>query len=145
MSDEFEKIMQFLSLAGSEKEAKLDEIFQNSIEFFDHFKHVQETGNVEEIEKMKKQLEKMYEKVQEESLKAAEKSGLNTEQIKEIASNPANFSPKQWEFLQITRAKLEEQNKELSAKVDQTKTDRAQQLSKQKKTHKTKKKDWLRS
>ena len=145
MSDEFEKIMEFLSLAASEKEAKLEDIFQNSIEFFDHFKYVQEKGSAEEVQKMKQKLEQMYQKVREESLKAAEKSGLTPEQVKELASNPTHFTSKQWEFLQAARAKLEEQNKELSTKVQQTKTSRTEQLSHSKKTHKTKKKDWLRS
>ncbi|MBM3201266.1 MAG: hypothetical protein FJZ56_02535 [Chlamydiae bacterium] len=145
MSDEFEKIMEFLSLASSEKEAKLDDIFQNSIEFFDHFKHVQQTGSKEEVEKMKIKLEKMYEKIQEESRKAKEKSGLSSEEIKELASNPQHFTKKQWEFLQEARAKLEIQNKELLAQTEKAKSQRMQNLSKTKKTHKTRKKDWLRS
>ncbi len=145
MADEFDRIMELLSLESTEKEAKLEEIFQNSIEFFDHFKYIQQHGSKEEVEKMREKLQKMYQKVQEESSKTSEKSGLTPEQIKEIAADPTHFNREQWEFLQHARGKLEVQNQELAAKVQEKKEERAEELSKSKKTHKTKKKDWLRS
>lgn len=145
MEDEFDKIMDLLSLEASEKEAKLDDIFQNSMEFLDRFKHVQQHGTKEEIEEMKAKLQQMYQKVHEETARTAEKSGLTPDQIKEIASNPTHFTPKQWEFLQQARLKLEEENKELNSKMESQKSERIGNLSKSKKTHKTKKKDWLRS
>jgi hypothetical protein len=145
MEDEFDKLMELLSLEAAEKEAKLDDIFQRSMDFFNRFKHVQQHGSKEEIQQMKMKLEKMYKKIQQETSKTVEKSGLTEEQIKEIASNPIHFSPKQWEFLQLARSKLEEQNKQIADQNEIKKSQRSEALSEAKKNHKTKKKDWLRS
>ena len=48
MEDEFERIMSFFELSSEEKEARLQEVFEDSVEYFERFKHVMLNGSQEE-------------------------------------------------------------------------------------------------
>ena len=48
MEDEFERIMEFFNLPPEEKETRLQEVFEDSVEYFERFKYVMLNGTKEE-------------------------------------------------------------------------------------------------
>lgn len=114
MHDEFRKIMSFFSLDPEQKAGQLDSVFKSSIDFFDKFKDTLENGTPEEKNEIMKEVMQLQEKLQEETEKMCEQTGLSEEQLKEYAQSKDNFSDEEWESIQAAKSKLEQQAEELS-------------------------------
>lgn len=107
MDDEFERIMGFFDLSPEEKEGRLKEVFEDSVEYFERFKHVMVSGTKEEKEEAVKKVMLLKQKIAEESQNVCEKTGMTPEQLSAYSNNPKNFSEDQWNAIEEAKKKLE--------------------------------------
>lgn len=107
MADEFERIMEFFNLSPEEKETRLHEVFEDSVEYFERFKHIMVHGTPEEKKKAVERVMIMKKKIEEETKRVCEKTGLTEEQLAQFSTDPKNFSPEQWEAIEGAKKKLE--------------------------------------
>lgn len=143
MHDELRKIMSFFSLDPKEKSEHLEEVFQDSIEFFEKFKDVLEKGTPEEKEKMLGEVMMLQEKLQQETQRMCEETGLSESELKDYAQNKENFSDEEWKSIQSARHKLENQAEEISSAMPEKKQ---KEPSKEKKAPSSSKKSkWMKS
>ncbi|MCB1109388.1 MAG: hypothetical protein KDK64_00245 [Chlamydiia bacterium] len=107
MEDEFEKIMAFFDLPPEEKEGRLQEVFEDSVEYFERFKYVMLNGTKEEKKEAVKRVMMLKKKIEEETQKVCEKTGMSPEQLAAFSNNPKNFSEDQWNAIEGAKKKLE--------------------------------------
>jgi len=143
MHEEFRKIMSFFSLDPDKKVEELDNVFKNSIQFFDKFKHILESGTPEEKAEIMNEIMQLQEKLQQETQRMCAETGLSEEQLREYAQNKDNFSNDEWDSIQDAKKQLEKQADELSDMLPHTKKPSSEQ-SKKPKTG-SKKKKWVKS
>lgn len=107
MSDEFERIMAFFSLSPEEKEARLQEVFEDSVEYFERFKHIMVNGTPEEKKKAVEKVMILKKRIEEETKRICEKTGMSEDQLAQYSSNPKNFTDDQWHAIEDAKKKLE--------------------------------------
>ena len=107
MVREFDRVMEFFSLSPKEKEARIQEVFEDSVEYFEYFKHILMTGTPEEKKQAAERVVIIQKKIKEEVQRICEKTGMTEEQLTEIADDSKNFSPEQWEAIEKSKKKLE--------------------------------------
>ena len=108
MEDEFERIMAFFDLPAEEKEGRLQEVFEDSVEYFERFKYVMLNGSKEEKKEAVKRVMMLKKKIEEETQRVCEKTGMTPEQLAEFSNNPKNFSDDQWNAIEGAKKKLEQ-------------------------------------
>lgn len=108
MEDEFNRIMEFFNLSPAEKEGRLQEVFEDSVEYFERFKYVMMNGTPEEKKEAVKKVMILKKKIEEETKRVCDKTGLTPEQLAAYSNNPKNFSPDQWNAIEGAKKKLEE-------------------------------------
>lgn len=108
MQDEFERIMAFFDLSPEEKEGRLQEVFEDSVEYFERFKYVMLNGTKEEKKEAVKRVMMLKKKIEEETQRVCEKTGMTPEQLAAFSNNPKNFSEDQWHAIEGAKKKLEE-------------------------------------
>jgi hypothetical protein len=147
MHEEFKKIMAFFSLDPEQKAGELEDVFKNSIEFFDKFKYILENGTPEEKNEIMNEVMQLQQKLQQETEKMCSETGLSEDQLKEYAQSKDNFSDEEWESIQSAKKKLEEQAEELSSVLPTGKKSSADKSAdkKGKTTTSPKKKKWVKS
>lgn len=147
MHDEFRKIMSFFSLNPDQKAEELDGVFKSSIEFFDKFKYILENGTPEEKNEIMTEVMQLQEKLQQETERMCEETGLSEDQLKEYAQTKDNFSDEEWSSIQAAKSKLESQAEELSAVLPSAKKKSPSEKSekKAKSSGGPKKKKWIAS
>jgi hypothetical protein len=143
MHEEFKKIMNFFSLAPEEKSKHLEEVFQNSIEFFDKFKKTLQTGTPEEKSAIMKEVVELQEKLQSETTKMCSETGLSEDELKEYSHDKKHFSEDEWKSIQSAKKKFEQQAEELASVLPVANKKETTQ-SGEKKAPKQKKK-WMKS
>ncbi|MBP9842134.1 MAG: hypothetical protein KBC64_06910 [Simkaniaceae bacterium] len=117
MSQEFEKIMSFFNMSPEKKAISLKEVFSESIGFFDHFKYVLENGSPAEKRAMFEQVAELKKKLQAETDKMREVTGLSEDELKAFALNQKNFSNEEWSVIQNAKTQLDGKAKEISSIV----------------------------
>lgn len=117
MEDEFDRIMEFFNLSPEEKEGRLQEVFEDSVEYFERFKYMMMNGTPEEKKEAVKKVMILKKKIEEETKRVCEKTGLSPEQLAAYSSDPKNFSPDQWNAIEGAKKKLEEGVGELKKQV----------------------------
>lgn len=147
MDDEFDKLMDFFALEIKEREKRLEEIFQRSMEFFDKYKYILSTGSEEQKADIQKKMVLLREKIKQENEKAQKESGLTPEEIKQISANSKNFTAKQWEFLQKSKEALAKETEEREERRRSEKEQRQKELREKatKKKPTNKKSSWMKS
>ncbi|MCB1080263.1 MAG: hypothetical protein KDK69_00435 [Chlamydiia bacterium] len=108
MEDEFDRIMEFFNLGPEEKEARLKEVFEDSVEYFERFKYIMLNGTPEEKKKAVERVMILKKKIEEETKRVCEKTGMTPEQLAAYSSNPKNFTDDQWSAIEGAKKKLEE-------------------------------------
>lgn len=108
MEDEFDKIMEFFDLSPEEREGRMNEVFEDSVEYFERFKHIMLNGTKEEKQEAVKKVMMLKKKIEDETKRVCEKTGMTPEQLAAYSNNPKNFSPEQWESIQGAKKKLDE-------------------------------------
>ena len=107
MQDEFDRIISFFDLSPEEKDARLGEVFEDSVEYFERFKHIMKEGTPDQQKKAMERVVVLKKKIEEETKRVCEKTGMTPEQLMEYAEDPKNFSPEQWSAISSTKKKLE--------------------------------------
>ncbi len=108
MEDEFDRIMEFFNLSAEEKERRLQEVFEDSVEYFERFKYVMMNGTPEEKKEAVKKVMILKRKIEEETKRVCDKTGLTPEQLAAYSNDPKNFSQEQWNAIEGAKKKLEE-------------------------------------
>lgn len=145
MEDEFDRIMEFFNLSSEEKEGRLQEVFEDSVEYFERFKYVMMNGTPEEKKEAVKKVMILKKKIEEETKRVCEKTGLTPQQLAAYSSDPKNFSSEQWNAIEGAKKKLEEGVGELKKQV---KGQKPAEKSKEEEGSKKKKKppkNWIQS
>lgn len=145
MQDEYDKLIEFFSYDTSEKEKKLEEIFKKSLDFFERFQHVFASGSEEEKVEMRQKMEVLRAKLKEENEKSRARSGLTSEELKQIASDPKHFTTEQWEFMQRVQQNLAKHKEEQEVKIKSAKEERREELKSKKRKSVTKRSSWMKS
>lgn len=147
MDDEFNKIMDFFSLNPEDKAVKLEDIFEDSIEFFNRFQNVLENGTEEEKMEILAKVMKLQEKLQEETEKMCSDSGLSEEELKEFANDKENFTEEEWDTITHAKSKLDDQAEKISKFLPGSSPGPAEVIPAQKKKKSAKKKGgkWVKS
>jgi len=122
MADEFERIMQFFDLSPEEKEERLQEVFEDSVEYFERFKHIMTTGTPEEKKKAVERVMVMKKRIEEETKRICDKTGMSEEQLAQFSNDPKNFSSGQWEAIESAKKKLEKGVGEIKKSVTKSST-----------------------
>ncbi|WP_420422059.1 hypothetical protein [Simkania sp.] len=107
MAGEYERIMEFFNLSPEEKEERLQEVFEDSVEYFERFKHIMINGSPEEKKQAVERVMNMKKRIEEETKKICEKTGMTEEQLAQFSNDPKNFSPGQWEAIESAKKKLD--------------------------------------
>ncbi len=118
MEDEFDRIMRFFDLSSEEKDARLKEVFEDSVEYFKRFKHQMLNGTEEEKKEALKKLTLLKSKMEEETQRICKKTGMTPEQLAAYSSDPKNFSQEQWGAIEGAKKKLDEDAQEIKKKDD---------------------------
>ncbi|WP_194847666.1 hypothetical protein [Candidatus Neptunochlamydia vexilliferae] len=118
MEDEFDRIMGFFDLSSEEKEARLKEVFEDSVEYFKRFKYQMLNGTEEEKKESLKKMTLLKAKMEEETQRICKKTGMTPEQLAAYSSDPKNFSQEQWGAIKGAKQKLDEDAKEMKKKGD---------------------------
>ena len=145
MKDEFDKIMEFFSLPPEDKAVKLQDIFEDSIAFFERFKHILENGTPEEKKNMINKVAELQKTLQSETQKACQLTGLSEDDLKNYANTRENFSDDQWDLIQNAKVKIEKQAIGISKFFKGGKQAVAKGTIKKKKSGKSKRDKWVRS
>ncbi len=137
MSEEYKKIQEFFNLNPEEKQEHLRDILDDSVHFFERFRHILAEGSSDERKEIMQELMEFREKVVSETEKIMQKTNLSQDDLDKIAHDPSNFSPEQWETLEQARHKIEEQFSDITKFM---KEESGEQPEKPKKRKKPKKK-----
>jgi hypothetical protein len=112
--EEYKRIFDYFELSTDEKANKLGEVFEDSIEFFQRFRHVLKTGSPEEKASMLKLVHELKDKIQSEVGQICKDTGLTQEQLETASVDPNLYTEEQWEIIQDSKAKIEEQSRLIS-------------------------------
>ncbi len=115
MHDEFDRIMAFFSLSPEEKEERLHEIFEDTVDYFDRFKHIMLNGTPEEKEEAVKKMGMIKSKIEAETKAISEKTGLSEEELQKQAMKKENFSDSQWDTITDAKKKIGKGLEELTS------------------------------
>ena len=81
-----------------------------------------------------------------EKEEAQTRLGINPEEVKKLATDPKNFTPKQWEFLQNAQTKLFKEKEGEAKRIESLKKNRKEELQDKKKKKPTgRKSGWMKS
>ena len=145
MADEFERIMAFFSMSPEEKELHLQDVFEDSVEYFERFKYTMVHGTPEEKKEAVQKVMVMKKRIEAETKKICERTGMSEEQLATYAKNPKNFSPDQWETIADAKKKLEEGVGEVRKSAGLPQEPGSDGNKKPKKRKKPKPKNWIQS
>lgn len=149
LKDEYQRLIKLFHDGGDGKSINLDEVFSQSVEFFQHLKDQIEKGNPEEKKEAMAMMADMYNQMMAETKKITERSGFSEEQLLAYADNPANFTPEQWRQIEESKRKISEAGSDLTKALQEvTKgapVSKEKAPEEEKKGKKSKKSQWMRS
>lgn len=92
-------------------------------------------------------IDEMYEKLQSESKRISEKTGMTEEQLMAFSENPKNYTPDQWRDIQNTKKKMMQMGRVVGKilKPSTPKEGSEKPLESKKIVRKVKRSDWKRS
>lgn len=115
--EEYNKIIDFFSLPPEEKSQNLEEVFKNTVEFFDRFQYILMNGTPEEKKEMIQEVLELQKKLKLETEHMCQITGLSEEELKQFSQDSTNFSDEEWEVIQNAKAQIEEKASEISGHV----------------------------
>lgn len=141
--------MEYFALTPEERAEHLGEVLQESVAFFERFKHIMKSGTPEEKQEMIEKVRLLQSRMQEESSKVSETTGMNDEQMKEYIGNKENFSDDQWNMIQTAKTEIEQQADEiketLNEQVGPPPKGKPSETTSNKKKGGKKRKGWMKS
>lgn len=145
MHEELKRIMHFFELDADKKAEHLQEVFQDTVEFFNRFKHTLEEGNAEEKKQIIDEVLQLQEKLQIQTDQMCSSMEMSEEELKEFAQNPANFSEEEWTTIQDARVRLEDQASEIDKIINYSSPKQTSDKKTKKADVRSKKKKWVKS
>lgn len=142
LKDEFDKLLALFEKGSKGKSVDMNEVLEQSLLFFDDLQKEFQTASPEDRESILAMMNKMYEKIQAESQRITEKTGMTEDQLIAYSDNPKNFSADQWFKIQETKKKMMKTGRSIN-KILQPKEEKAHPPKKS--ISKIKKKNWIRS
>jgi hypothetical protein len=147
MHEELKRIMKFFELDAENKAEHLQDVFKDTVEFFNRFKHTLEEGTAEEKKEIIDEVLSLQEKLQLQTDQMCESMEMSEEELKMFAENPENFTEEEWQTIQDAKVKLEGQASEIDGIINFNKPKKQSQNSPSKKkgSKKGKGKKWVKS
>jgi len=146
LKDEYNQLIKLFHDGAEGKTINLDEVFAQSLTFFNHLKAQVEKGSPEEKKEAVSMMSEMYNQMIAETKKITERSGVPEDQLLAYAENPSNFTPEQWQQIQQSKQKIAEAGKDLmKAFQNLAKGASPSAETEEKKGKKSKKSQWMRS
>ena len=146
MHEELKRIMNFFELDADNKAEHLQDVFKDTVEFFNRFKHTLEEGSAEEKKEIIDEVLSLQEKLQLQTDQMCESMEMSEEELKEFAENPENFTDEEWGTIQDAKVKLEGQASEIDGIINFDKPKKGTKSSAKKKgAKKGKGKKWVKS
>lgn len=106
LKDEYKRLMNLFAQGAEGQPINLEEVFKQSLAFFDHLNVQLQKGSAEEKKEALMMMSEMYTQMMQETKKICEKTGMSEEQLASYSENPSNFSPEQWNAIQEARQKM---------------------------------------
>jgi hypothetical protein len=146
IKDEFNRLTKLFHEAAEGKTINLEEVFSQSLAFFEHLREQIAKGSDEERREAIAMMAEMYTRMMEDTKKICERSGMSEEQLLSFAENPSNFSPEQWQKIQESRDKIYKAGQNLARTIqDKGAGSKPQKEEQKEKSKKPKKSQWMRS
>jgi hypothetical protein len=145
LEDDYKRIIDYFHQSIEGKPLNLQDLCEESLQFFEKLKQMIENGTDKEKEEAMLIMSEMYKKLISECKELTEKTGLTEEQILAFAENPNNFSPDQWEMIQDTRRNMMRSGEALARFLEKGAKKKEASPTEKKKIHKPKKSNWLRT
>lgn len=118
LKEEYHRLMSLFHEAAEGKIPNLEEVFTQSLEFFEHLKIQIVKGSQEEKQEALQMMSEMYAQMIAESKRICERSGMTEEQLLSFAENPINFSLDQWNAIQASREKIVKAGHDLARAIE---------------------------
>jgi len=118
LRDEFNRLIALFHEAAEGKTLHLEEVFQQSLAFFEHLKEQVATGSEEDRQEAMKMMAELHTQMTSASQKIVERSGMTEEQLIAYSENPVNFSKEQWESIQASREQVARAGHDLAKTVE---------------------------
>ncbi|MES2121663.1 MAG: hypothetical protein V4492_02655, partial [Chlamydiota bacterium] len=115
--DEYNRLIKAFEEGAAGKTIDLQEVFAQTLEFFEHLKDLLKTGTTDEKRDALKMMAELYQKMMEETKKICERSGMTEEQLLAVAENPKNFTPDQWNLIAECKKKIAQAGENISKTV----------------------------
>ncbi len=115
--DEYNRLIKAFEEGAAGKTIDLQEVFAQTLEFFEHLKDLLKTGTAEEKRDALKMMAELYQKMMEETKKICDRSGMSEEQLLAVAENPKNFTPDQWNLISECKKKIAQAGENISKTV----------------------------
>ncbi len=154
LRDEFNRLMSLFALSSEGKTINLDELFKESVSFFEHLNYQLKNGTYDEKHEALNMMSELYTEMTAQTQRICQKTGMSEEQLATFAENPNNFTPEQWRSVQETKEKMAAAGQDLAknakpmlnAPKESPSRPASSPSSKPPTTRKkSKKSDWLRS
>lgn len=113
IKDEFNRLMKLFHQGAEGKQINLQELFSESMAFFEKLKEEFAQGTPEDRRDALKMMSEMHKEVIAESQKIIKNSGMSEEQLFAFAENPSNFTPEQWQEFQKSKSQIHAAGMEL--------------------------------
>lgn len=136
-TEAYQRILEYFNLDPEEKAKRLQQVFNDSMEFFKQFRESLSTGSPEEQEEMLTVVHELRKKIQEEVTRICEDTGLTQDELEAAASNPNMYTEEQWKIVEKSQKEVEKQTRLLQSTAGVE--------DKPKKQSKKKKKKWVKS
>jgi len=150
LKDDFKRLMDLFVQSAEGKQVDLQQVFSESLEFFEGLKDILATGSPEDKKEAITLMGEMYSKMMSEVKGICEKTGMTEEQLVSYAENPANFSSEQWNAIKSSKDQIMHVGKDLAKMLgDSNKPETSGQPqkpeNKRPKEKKSRKSEWMRS
>jgi len=117
IKDEFNRLMKLFRQGTQGKQINLQELFSESMAFFEKLKEEFAQGTPEDRREALQMMAQMHKEVIAESQKIIKNSGMSEEQLFAFADNPSNFTPEQWQEFQKSKSQIHAAGMELVESV----------------------------
>lgn len=106
LRDEFNRLMKLFQEGSEGKPVQLDEIFRESLAFFERLNEQIKAGDPDAQKEALTMMKEMHAQINTHVKKIAASTGMTEEQLATYAENPGNFSPDEWAALQQARNQM---------------------------------------
>jgi hypothetical protein len=117
IKDEFNRLMKLFRQGTQGKQINLQELFSESMAFFEKLKEEFAQGTPEDRREALQMMAQMHKEVISESQKIIKNSGMSEDQLFAFADNPSNFTPEQWQEFQKSKSQIHAAGMELVESV----------------------------